>query len=148
MHHTKRETNHVFYSSGGRILVSIPVRDRYGGAKRTSGPAVLRNTVDVLPDPRDTHVSRATAFPRRPSSGRYSRGDWASAFVTSTDLNADACTEWAGWQHVLQGTGALSTQYRGEQHQQEPVVQGTTLLLHFHGLPTRKGPAQRRELSQ
>jgi len=78
--------------------VSIPVRDRYGGAKRTTGPAVLRNTVDVLLDPPDTHVSRATAFPRRPSSGRYSQGDWASSFVTSTDLNADACTKWAGWQ--------------------------------------------------
>jgi len=47
---------------------------------------VLRNTVDVLPDPRDTRASRATAFPRRPSSGRYSPGDRASSFVTSTDL--------------------------------------------------------------
>jgi len=77
--------------------VSIPVRDRFGDAKRTKGPAVLRNTVDVLPDPRGTHVSRATAFPRRPSSGRYSQGDWASSFVPSTDLNVDACTERAGY---------------------------------------------------
>jgi len=83
---------------------------------------VLHNTVDVLPDPRDTHDSRATAFLRRPSSGRYSRGDWASSFATSTDSNADACTEWAAWQHKLQGTGALSTKDRGEQHQEEPVV--------------------------
>jgi len=148
MHHTKRETNRVLFSSGGRVLVSIPVRGRYGGAKRTTVPAVLRHSIDVLPDPRETHVSRATAFPWRLSSGRYSRGDWASSFVTSTDLNADACTEWAGWQHILQGTGALSTKDSGEQHQQEPVVQGTTLLLLCRGLPTRKGLAQRRELSQ
>jgi len=33
---------------------------------------VVRHSVDVLADPRDTHVSRATAFPRRLSSGRYS----------------------------------------------------------------------------
>jgi len=121
MHHTKRKTNHVFYSSGGRVLVSIPVRDSYGAAKHTTGPAVLRNTVDVLPDPRDNHVSRSTAFLRRTSSGRYSRGDWESSFVTSTDLTADACTEWARWQHILQGTKALSTKDRREQHQQEPA---------------------------
>jgi len=101
LHHIERETNHDFYSFGGRVLLSIPVRDKYSGAQRATGPAVLRNTVDVLPDPRDTHFSRATALSRGPSSGRYSQGDWASSFVTRTDLNADACNEWAGWQHIL-----------------------------------------------